>query len=400
MLEFLTRPQEKSPIGTYKIEVISLPEECDWEQYLPLEIIYIFKKYPEYKERIRLILTQGKAIGVRTVLRTPENILKAIHTLSVHSQENYIITWLPDLLKNKHLPKFTEKDKQRAKEHGEDLDKSIEIILQDRLRFKKLVLIDEENIGIKPEEQRLMTELSEIIYPLAVDYSVFRVIADNARERTRIAQAIVKALLIVGPIAHILEKFAAGIGKIFAASTDDVLGESAEIMALRGSGFRWKELARRGWILVPIFIIAAWGAFEVEGLIQKGYLVWGGIVFGLSAVALSLTTAVQSVFMFINNLKKLIEDKKVPAKNSWEIIRLSLMQDFTNPARLGLLLGASMAPIIGIIGSLAGLMHNGWVLAIIGSTESIVAGISVIFSGRINEWRFHKKLKLKMKQIM
>lgn len=400
MLEFLTRPQKKSPLGTYKIEVISLPEECDWEQYLPLEILYIFKKYPGYKEKIRMILTQGKAIGVRTMLRTPENILKAIHTLSVHSQENYIITWLPDLLKNKHLPKFTEKDRQRAREHGEDLDKSIEIILQDRLRFKKLVLIDEENIGIKPEEQRLMTELSEIIYPLAIDYSVFRVIADNACERTRIAQAIVKTLIIVGPIAHVLEKFAAGIGKVFAASADDVLGESAEIMALRGSGFSWKELARRGRILVPVFIIAAWGAFEVEGLIQKGYLVWGGIVFGLSAVALSLTTAIQSIFMFRNNLKKLIGDKKIPAKNSREIIKLSLIQDFTNPARFGLLLGASMAPIMGILGSLTGLMHNGWVLAAIGSTESIVAGLSVIFSGRINEWRFHKKLKLKMKQFI
>jgi len=399
MLEIFTRPPEKSPIGSYKVEVISLSEECDWDQYLPLEIQYIFKNYPEYKEKIRKILAQGKAIGVRTVLRTPENILRAIHTISVHSQENYIITWLPDLLRNKHLPKFIEKDRLLAKEHGENLDKAVEIILRDRLRFKRLILIDEENIGIKPEEQRFITELSEIIYPLVIDYSVFRVIVDNARERTKIAQSIIKALFIVGPIAHFLEKFAAGIGKVFAASADDILGESAEIMALRGSGFGWPELIKRGRILIPVFALATWGAFEVEELIQNGNIILGGIVFGVSAVALSLTTAIQSLFMFRNNLNKLIQDKKISSKSKWEIIKLSIAQDFTNPARLGLLLGASMAPFMGIVGSVLGLMHNGWVLAVIGSTESIVAGITVVFAGRINEWRFKRKINFKMRQI-
>ena len=78
MFEKFSRPPKQSPIGSYKLDVISLPEECDWEKYVPLEIRYIFKKQPEYKERIRKILHGGKAIGMRTVLRTPENILKAI----------------------------------------------------------------------------------------------------------------------------------------------------------------------------------------------------------------------------------------------------------------------------------------------------------------------------------
>ncbi|MEK7508376.1 MAG: hypothetical protein AAB568_00795, partial [Patescibacteria group bacterium] len=73
MFEYFTRPPKKSPMGTYRLDVISLPEECDWEKYLPIEIRYIFKSSPENKEKIRAILAQGKAIGVRTVLRTPEN---------------------------------------------------------------------------------------------------------------------------------------------------------------------------------------------------------------------------------------------------------------------------------------------------------------------------------------
>jgi hypothetical protein len=398
MLERFSRPPRQSPVGSYKLEAISLPEECDWEKYLPLEIRYIFKKQPEYKERVRKILQNGKAIGVRTVLRTPENILKAIHTISVHSQHNYIINWLPKLLKDKHLPVFKKSDYLEAKKHNEDLDEAMNTILRDRLRFKRIVLIDEENIGIQPEEQRFITELSEIIYPIAVDYSVFRVVIDNAQERTKIAQALIKALLIIGPAAHFLEKFISGLGKLFAASADDLLGESAELMALRGSGFSWRELAKRGKILIPIFALATWGAFSVEGLIQENKLIWAGIVFGLSAVALSLTTAIQSIFMYNKNAKILAREGKITIKKSSALLKMSFLQDFTNPARLGLIIGALMAPLMGIIGSLLGVMHNGWVLAGIGSTESIVAGITVISASRINEWRFRKKMKKMMQK--
>ena len=393
MFERLTRPPKKSPVGTYRVAVISLPEECDWDAYIPVEIRYIFSQYPEYKDKVRKILAQGKAIGVRTVLRTPENILKAVHTISVHSQHNYILTWLPALLKDKHLPHITPQDRTAALRHGENLDEAVQTILHDHLRFKKLVLIDEENVGIDDTEKRFMTELSELIYPLQVDYAVFRVIADNARERTKIAQAIVKMLLIVGPIAHVLEKFPDGIGKLFAASADDVLGETAEIMALRGSGFSWKELLRRSRILVPVFALATWGAFSVHGLIESGRLVAGGVVFGLSAVALSLTTAIQSVFMYRANLFKLHTEGKVATDfTGWRATKEALRQDFTNPARLGLFIGAACAPIFGIFGALLGLMGNGWVLAAIGSTESIVAGLTVVFSGIINENRFGAKL--------
>lgn len=397
MFESFSRPPKQSPVGSYKLEVISLPEECDWEKYLPLEIRYIFKTQPEYKEKIRQILAKGFAIGVRTVNCTPENVLQAIHTISVYSQHNYIVSWLPKLLKDKHLPIFLDQDRVTAKEHGADLDEAMNVILKDRLRFKRIVLIDEENIGIKSADQQFVTELSEIIYPISVDYSVFRVVVDNSQERTKIAQQIIKMLLIIGPIAHVLEKFASGIGKVFAASADDLLGESAELMALRGSGFSWKELSKRGLVLVPIFALATWGAFSVEGLIEENRLILAGVIFGISAVALSVTTAIQSIFMYKNNAQRLSKEGKVSLKTQKELLKLSLVQDFTNPARLGLFLGAMLAPFMGIIGSLLGVMHNGWVLAGIGSTESIVAGVTVISAGYVNERRFQKKLIRLMK---
>ena len=221
---------------------------------------------------------------------------------------------------------------------------------------------------------------------------MFRVVADNARERTEVAQTIVKALFIVGPIAHVLEKFVSGVGKVFAASVDDLLGESAEIMALRGSGFTWRELAKRGRILIPVFAVATWGALSVEGLLENKQIILGGAVFGLSAVALSLTTAIQSIFMYRANLAKLVKEGKANTSGSKKITLIALRQDFTNPARLGLLLGAALAPFTGMLAAVLGLLHNGWILAAVGSTESIVAGLTVILADRINNWRFHRLL--------
>ena len=389
--------RKTSPVGSYSVQVVSLPEELDWEEHLPVELRYVFKKMPEAKERLRVLLANGKAIGIRTVERTPERVLEAVKHVSLHSQHNCILTWLPELLRDKHLPVFTPEDRARAKEHGADLDADVRAILDARLSFKKLVLIDEENVGIADEDRRLMRELSETVYPLAVDTIVHRAVVDNANERTEIAQNIIKAMLFIGPITHMLEKWIPGVGKVFAATTDDLMAEAAEISALRGSGFSWKELRRRFIVLVPIFALATFGAFQVEGLLEHGYVLLAGAVFGLSAVALSLTTAIQSVGMYMGSVKALKKEGKWHAHASGtSVLWAAIVQDFTNPARLGLLLGASMAPIMGMIAATAGWMHNGWILALVGSTESIVAGLTVIFSNRIAAWRFRSDLERRL----
>lgn len=384
----------QSPIGSYTVEVVSLPEELDWEPHLPVELRYLFSKRPETKERLRALLSSGKAIGVRTVKRTPERMLEAVKRISFSSQHNCILTWLPELLRDKHLPLFLAEDLARAKEHGIDLRADVDTILESRLSFKRLVLIDEENLGIGTEEQRFMKELSETIYPLAIDTIVHRAVIDNANERTEIAQNIIKAMLVIGPIAHVLEKYASGLGKLFAASTDDLLGESAELMALRGSGFSWKELRKRFVLLVPVFALATYGVFQVEPLLEHGKTLLAGAVFGLSAVALSLTTAIQSIGMYLASVRALKKEGKLHAHgDARSDLWLAIVQDFTNPARLGLLLGASMAPLFGMLAAVLGLMHNGWVLALVGSTEGIVAGLTVIYSNRINAWRFRRSLE-------
>lgn len=384
----------KTPLGSYSVQVVSLPEELDREPDLPIELRFVFKNDPAAKEKVRALLVAGKAIGVRTVERAPDRLLEAIKRVSVLSQHNCVLTWLPELLREKHLPILTDADRAAARTAGADLDADLHEILEARLAFKRLVLVDEDNVGIGAEERRLMSDLSETLYPLSIDHIVHRLLIDNANERTEIAQNILKAMLIIGPIAHVLEKWVSGFGKVFAASTDDLLGETAELMALRGSGFTWRQLSTRFIALVPVFALATYGAFQVEPLIKQGRILTAGAVFGLSAVALSLTTVVQSVGMYLGAVRKLrSEGKRHSHGAAASDFRAALIQDFSNPAQLGVLFGAMLAPFTGMLAAVTGLMHNGWILALVGSTESIVAGLTVIFSNRVSAWRFRRSLE-------
>ncbi|MBP9749103.1 hypothetical protein KBD18_02770, partial [Patescibacteria group bacterium] len=263
-------PHPVETLGGYHVNVVSYPEELDHVARLPAELQYLFDIRPACKETLRSLLSRGFAIGIRTTTATPTRLLLAVRHIATYSQHNCILTWLPAFLRDKHQPTFLAEDCARAEKDGIRLHAELAVIAEERLRFKRLVLIDEENVGITPQEQRMMTEFSEILFPLAIDSIVHRIINDNAHERTAVAQNVIKALLIVGPIAHVLEHAARGVGKVFAASADDLLGETAELLALRGSGFTWKELSRRSIILIPVFALATYGALSVEPLLHAG----------------------------------------------------------------------------------------------------------------------------------
>lgn len=393
--------KEELPIGWYSVRVVSVAEELNFPKILPLEVRFVMAKDKTYKKRLSEILENGKALGVRTVEKTPKRVLEAVNHISTLSQHNTIITWLPSLLKTQQEPNFTKEDVKKAKQKGVDLYKEVAAILKHRLEFKKIVLIDEENQGSTIEEQQLIRNLNETLFPVAIDYIINRIIYDNAHERTETAQSVIRALLIVGPIAHILEEYTRGVGKVFAASTDDVLAETAELLALRGSGFTWRQLYQRSKILLPVFIAATYAAFSVEGFIEKDRYFTAGFLFGLSAVALSLTTAIQSIKMYHESVKKLVRDAKINVQNTREEWIIAFKQDFTNPARLGLFLGALTSPIVaaGIFAFLPEITHNGWVLALLGTTESLVAGFTVILAKKLNTFRFRQQLLEKIADL-
>ncbi|MDO8558693.1 MAG: hypothetical protein Q7S09_05975 [bacterium] len=399
-LSFFGRRKKRS--ARFKATVIFDPEELDEPALLPPEFRFILNREDIKRDLKEVLGKKGgdKGIAIRTKSKTPEHVLRAIDHIAVLTQHRCITSWLPPLLKFGKRPVFTPSDHARAKERGIDLYQELAYIVQDASQFKRFMILDEENIGINKEECEVLDRMNGLLVPFRAEYAVNRMVFDNAHERTHVAQAIIKVMFVVGPITHVLEKFSRGIGKVFAASVDDVMSETAELMALRGSGFTWKELARRGKILIPVFILATYGAFKVETLIEHGWLHLAGAVFGLSAVALSLTTALQSIRMYKDAVRMLVAEgklefaeKKPKAQKRaifWEAVR----QDFTNPARLGLFLGACASPIVSmtVFSLIPGFVHNGWILAFLGATETIVAGITVYLSGFINERMFRRNI--------
>ena len=394
LLSNLLRFQKNPPGGLFNTDVVSLGEELEFPQLLPRELLYAFKRKPGLKPRVASLLRNGKALGVRTVERTPERVLSAINNISTISQHKTITTWLPRLLLTKTRPLFLESDHTLAAKNGVDLDGETAVILSHRLDFKKFVLVNEASQETTKEDERLMDDLNEIISPVVIRHVISRMTFDNADTRTATAQAIIKALLVIGPITHVLELYTRGFGKLFAASTDDVLAEAAELFALRGSGFTWKQLIVRSRILIPVFALATYGAFRVDPLIEDGHIALAGFVFGVSSVALSLTTALQSVRMYKQCIDDLVRDGKLVMAGQVGRWVAAIKQDFTNPARLGLIIGSVLSPLVSMTIFLwfPQFVHNGWVLATLGTAESLTAGFVVIVARRLNTLKFQFEL--------
>ena len=187
----LPRFQKKPPVGLYNLHVVSLEEELEFLYLLPKEFRYALQKDPSLKNRIAKILKSGKAIGIRTVEKTPERVLSAINNIAVLSQHRTIITWLPRLLLSQTRPLLIPSDHELAAKNNVDLDEEIAVILSHRLDFKKFILVDDGNLGTTESDKKLIDELNEAISPIIIRHVTSRMVFDNADTRTSTGQAII-----------------------------------------------------------------------------------------------------------------------------------------------------------------------------------------------------------------
>ena len=129
-------------------------------------------------------------------------------------------------------------------------------------------------------------------------------------------------------------------------------------------------------------------------LIEMNMLAWAGMLFGTSSVALSLTTALQSVRMYKQCVDSMVDEGKFSLRQVQGHWLVALKQDFTNPARLGLFIGALLSPMISmtVFVGFPQFVHNGWVLALLGTTETITAGVVVLLARRLNAFKFQLQM--------
>lgn len=445
------------------------------EKKLPLEVQYLLATEPSIRSDLDALDDHG--LYLQKVRSTPRAVLDAIARVTVISQENFQRNWLPQLIRENRQPKLqpTERGIERAIGMGliddrnvtaEDLAKDIELIRESVGHYVKFVAPH-----ATPELQAKLDRLNGHIDWIRREYTVDRMMFDNANHRTNEAQEVIKKMAIVGPVAHLLELAGEGVlAKVFAGSADDMLGEWAEIKALLGSGFSKGEIFKRLKVLVPVFGVATLGALEVEHLLASGHNLAAGATFGLSAVALSMTTAAQSMMMYRRSYDRLLEEGKVPGKvgqlasdpafqkqleaferdsrelskpqhrrallalaertlrqranedtfmpgevemlverlkglEGREILaqlrapsqierwKQAVQQDFSNPARLGLMAGAVLAPIAGLGAGALGMLHNGFLMAGLGSIESLVAAGTVLGARQLADKRYEHHIR-------
>ncbi|MFA6963408.1 MAG: hypothetical protein WC227_01685 [Patescibacteria group bacterium] len=451
--------------SVYKLERFSR------DKNLPIEIEYLLSEEPSVVPAIEEMQKRGIDVRLQTIAETPDHILQAINRIAVICQENYISSWLVPFVREGKAPDLmpTVNGLKRAKESGLvngedniDLQPDLDLIKKYLSEFKKFDVLNPEKMT--EEDKLLVDRVNGVIAPLNTEYSVMRLLFDNAQERTGEAMEIVKKMMLVGPIAHALETVAPGMAKLFAASADDIGGEFGEIKALIGSGYSKSEVMKRLLVAAPVFILASAGALEVEELLSKGHVMEAGALFGLSAVALSLTTAIQSIAMYkkgydtlikegkingqisplvnnpdfqsalkeyekseslfnaenrgqlidlirthlkeipnitdaeISSFMSLVEDglnngsleKMIKSPSQFERFKEAIKQDFSNPARLGIFMGAAFAPVAGMAAAATGGLSNGFVMAGIGSTESVVAGLTVMMGDKLNQIKYRR----------
>lgn len=391
----------------YELTLLTKPEELDRMRDLPVEIHFALMVRPSRIGAFRALLGRGFSLGVSRIERTPGRLLMAVERVSRLTQHNTIIPWLERLLVEGEMPVHSPEDAELASASGIDLTGEVKEILSQRHEFRKIMVVRPDGTivgeaGDDSDEAALVHDVNKDLYPLSTASAVHRIVADSARARTGIARNLLKALVIIGPIAQILEQMLHGLGKIFAASIDDLIGEGAELSALRGSGFTWRQLIRRSRWLIVVFILATIGAFASGTILAHGFGFVAGFVFGLSAVAMSLTTAVQSVFLYRGAFLQLAREGKLSLRAGERVTWLAIRQDFINPARFGLLAGATAAPLVAalVFWLMPSLTTNGWVLALLGSIESVVAGLTVITSDHLDAMRFHARARAQMARMV
>lgn len=490
----------------------------------PLEIQVLIAENPEAGSLINRLAKKYK-LELKTKTGSAEDVVSAIHDISTLTQHKFQTNWLKRLVKEDKNPKLTlgsdikqqvasyqaaqenlkqqiaqnqtaqeqhpdAAGKYQAKDEKlqaslqeverflaltqqdnleQDLQNKVELIRNARNDYKEFVCLDES--VMREEDKEDLVHLNQMFKGINDDYALRRLQFDLSDEQSSEAQETVKKMMMVGPVAHTLEMMNLGaVAKIFAASSDDLMGEWAEIQALKGAGYSTKEIIKRAKVAVPVFAAATYGATKVEKLLEGGNNLAAGATFGVTAVALSLATSVQSMKMYKEGYKELVKEGKISGESfvasnpefkkkfkefsqgidkfdkekmlsvthkvldeinlnqqllseeeEQDLLRTldsldekqflklikknfnakawkeAIAQDFNNPVRLGILIGSLSAPVVGLATGGAGLLGNGFVLAGVGSVESISGGVTVMGARRLLDYKWKTSLQNRLR---
>lgn len=371
-LRFFRRP---APAVPFSVQTLTDPSALEDVGSLPEEIRYVIAERSERAAQFQELLERGYGIAVRRMLRTPERVLQAVERMARLSQEGTVFPWLPALLHDGEMPIVTPEELERGAWEGVNLEEEARVLMASRGEFRSIVLVDLQNTGIGPDERAFLCAVNEDLSPFAVQVALRRIAHDGARPRPALVSALAKAVIILGPLAHGTEAWVSGLGKTVAAIGDDALAESTEAVALQASGYTRRQLLHRLQPLVPVYVIAAYGAFQAGPVVQAGHAWLGGAIFGAAAVFPPFIQSIRDLASRRRAYERLIATRKCALAAGQTLTSLAWRHESADPAHRSRLFGILATPLCAAL-----LFHlfpswsgNGWFLALTGSVEVVVA---------------------------
>lgn len=369
----------RKSVNRFDVRVLCPPAKRFEPTDMPFELRFVFRQFPECADRVRALFERGYGIGIRTVLRTSEDVLDAVARISEGSYHGVLEPWLTHLIFSEEVPVFTEDELYEQNQRGVNLYTEAHVILSERFLMKRLVLIDLESHGIQESDQEFISSMNRVLEPLSAAYLHHRIHADRRTFAFRLSRTLLSALFIIGPITHALEHWVRGIGRMFAALADDVTRESAELVTLKGSGYTGRQIWRRAQVFVPVLVVVIWLVLQVECLVERGSLFLAGLTFGLVAVSFTFVRILQTYARLRTAYVELEQSSKLPSGLRLKLSSFALREIRWSPQRFGLLIGACAAPVLSGVcfAMLSSFLHNGWFLALIASLEVFIASAYV-----------------------
>jgi hypothetical protein len=362
---------------------------------VPFELQYAFDHLPESEEKVRALFERGYGLGIRTIRRAPERVLEAAERIR-SSQAGVTEPWLSRLIFREEIPVFTEDELYEQNERGVNLFTEAHAVLGERFEMKRFVLVDLESHGIDEADREFLSCLNLALQPLSASYLRHRMLADRKKTaRIRPARSFAAALALIGPVAHVLEGWVRGMGRLFAALADDVTRETADLMALKSSGYTGRQLWRQGRIFLPVFIIAAWLAFSSSSFAARGSFFTAGFLFGLAAVSFPFVEFVRSFAVTHNAYAMLEREGKLPAGPRPPFSILAFREMVRNPMRAGLATGVIASPFIAglLFAAARPFAHNGWFLALVAMLDIAIALCFVRYISALDRILFIRSMR-------
>lgn len=379
--------------------VVADPEEFAAVGRLPAELRYVLSLKPSRVETFRKIIEGGQALEVGMPERPEPRVLSAAENIAKYGQRGTVYPWLPRLLHLDELPVFGQEASQRAQGDGVDLRAEARILAGQRWEVLRCKAPGEARPEILAEAQTALAEANLDLRPFAADVFVRRVGAHVAGRPKGIGRIGLEAVVLVGPVSHLLELVAPGAGKFSAAVLGDLLVSTSEARSLRTVGFTWRQVLRRYRHLFLPLALVLFAAFTVEPLVRAGQALMAGMVFGLACCITPVFAAFRSFFRIRRSLVRLAREGGLRQPPGATLAGLAWRQESANPERTALAICLVVVPLASalVFGASPGFSGNGWILAALGSVRPIVSALIAANQAILDRALFRLKVELALR---